>query len=119
MRQILGAVGRVLVTVGLLLLLFVAYQLWGTGIYEARAQSQLEDQFHEQQRQHARATSTTTTPASTTTSSTLPPTTTVPPVQLPENGDAVAHISISKIGLDAYVVEGVDVADLQIGRAHV
>jgi sortase A len=121
MRQILGAIGRVLVTVGILLLLFAAYQLWGTGIYEARAQSQLEDQFHEQQRRHARASTTTTTttaPSSTTTTSTVPPTTTVAPVQLPENGDAVAHISISKVGLDAYVVEGVDVADLRKGPGH-
>jgi len=119
MRQILGAIGRVLVTVGILLLLFVAYQLWGTGIYEARAQGQLEDQFHQQQRQHARTTTTTTTtPSSTTTTSTTPPTTTVAPVQLPANGDAVAHISISKIGLDAYVVEGVDVADLRKGPGH-
>jgi len=119
MRQVLGAIGRVLVTVGILLLLFVAYQLWGTGIYEARAQSQLEDQFHQQQRRHAQtAATTTTTPSSTTTTSTEPPTTTVAPVQLPANGDAVAHISISKIGLDAYVVEGVDVADLRKGPGH-
>ena len=46
MRTVIGAVGRVLVTVGLLILLFVAYQLWGTGIYEARAQSDLESQFN-------------------------------------------------------------------------
>ena len=45
MRGVLGAVGRVLVTVGLLLLLFVAYQLWGTGIYQARAQDDLAQQF--------------------------------------------------------------------------
>ena len=45
MRRVLGAVGRVLVTVGLLLLLFVAYQLWGTGIYQARAQDDLAHQF--------------------------------------------------------------------------
>ena len=119
MRRFLGAIGRVLVTVGILLLLFVAYQLWGTGIYEARAQSQLEDQFQQDKRQHARtSTTTTTTPSSTTTTSTAPPTTTAAPVQLPESGDAVAHISISKIGLDAYVVEGVDVADLRKGPGH-
>ena len=39
MRQVLGAVGRALVTVGLLLLMFVAYQLWGTGLYTARARA--------------------------------------------------------------------------------
>jgi sortase A len=121
MRQVLGATGRVLVTVGILLLLFTAYQLWGTGIYEARAQGQLEDQFHELKRRHAgaraRTTATTTTTPSASTSS-VPPTTTAAPVPLPESGDAVAHISVPKIGLDAYVVEGVDVADLRKGPGH-
>ena len=42
MRRTVNATGRVLVTVGTLLLLFVAYQLWGTGIYEAREQSRLQ-----------------------------------------------------------------------------
>jgi sortase A len=120
MRQILGAVGRVLVTVGLLVLLFVAYQLWGTGIYEARAQNRLENQFQEQQREHKERTSrtTTTTAPAVTTTSTLPPTTTLPPMQPPANGDPVAHLMIGKIGLDAYVVEGVDVADLRQGPGH-
>ena len=58
MRGVLGAVGRVLVTVGLLLLLFVAYQLWGTGIYQARAQDDLAHQFEQalerNPRRHAR-----------------------------------------------------------------
>ena len=31
--------------VGLLLLLFVAYQFWGTGLYTAQAQNDLQDQF--------------------------------------------------------------------------
>ena len=39
MRRIIGGVGRGLVTIGILILLFVAYQLWGTGIYEAREQT--------------------------------------------------------------------------------
>ena len=43
MRRTANATGRVLVTVGTLLLLFVAYQLWGTGIYEARQQSRLAE----------------------------------------------------------------------------
>ena len=54
-RTVIGAIGRVLVTIGLLIL-FVAYQLWGTGIYEARAQSDLESQFsRELSRQRSRA----------------------------------------------------------------
>ncbi|MCZ7534966.1 MAG: hypothetical protein M5T61_02800 [Acidimicrobiia bacterium] len=36
MRSTIAAVGRVLVTLGLLILLFVGYQLWGTGFFQAR-----------------------------------------------------------------------------------
>ena len=32
---------------GILILLFVAYQLWGTGIYTARQQNKLENQFEQ------------------------------------------------------------------------
>src|SRR6478672_1165632 len=47
-RWWVGGTGRVLIVVGLLLLGFVAYQLWGTGIEHARAQSDLERKFDEQ-----------------------------------------------------------------------
>lgn len=40
-----GNVGKALITTGLLLFGFVAYQLWGTGIETARAQNTLENQF--------------------------------------------------------------------------
>ena len=44
-RWWVGNVGKVLVTAGLLLFGFVAYQLWGTAIETARAQSSLESEF--------------------------------------------------------------------------
>ncbi len=114
-RRALGAVGRVLITVGLLLLLFVAYQLWGTGIYEARAQDNLRSQFDRTLHHHAPA-STTTGPAATVPAST----TTTPPVPLavPKKGDALALIGIPKIGVNKVVVEGVDVDDLRKGPGH-
>src|SRR5882724_10441532 len=46
MRRTAASVGRMLVTVGLLILLFVAYQLWGTGIFTERAQRDLRAKFH-------------------------------------------------------------------------
>ena len=46
-REVLGAIGRAFITAGVLILLFVAYQLWGTGIREAQAQNRLEDDFAE------------------------------------------------------------------------
>lgn len=46
-RFFVGHLGRVLITTGLMMFLFVAYQLWGTGIETARAQNKLDDQFQE------------------------------------------------------------------------
>ena len=46
-RYFVGGLGKVLITIGLLMFGFVAYQLWGTGIETARAQNRLEDQFDE------------------------------------------------------------------------
>src|SRR5918996_2147054 len=48
LATVLGAIGRTFITLGVLILLFVAYQLWGTGIREAQAQRALEDEFEEQ-----------------------------------------------------------------------
>ena len=46
-RFFVGTFGKVLITTGLLMFGFVAYQLWGTGIETARAQNRLEDAFEE------------------------------------------------------------------------
>jgi sortase A len=102
-RTVVGAVGRVLITVGLLILLFVGYQLWGTGIWEARAQSDLEDKFD---RELARAEPEPTT--------TTPRTAPVPPPA----GDPIGVIRIDKIGVDKVVVEGTAVPDLRTGPGH-
>ena len=47
--RILGSVGRFLITSGVVVLLFVAYQLWGTGLQEASAQGALDSEFDELQ----------------------------------------------------------------------
>lgn len=114
MRRVLGAVGRVLVTAGLLLLLFVSYQLWGTGIYQARAQDDLQQQF---QRSLARARSTTTSTVPTGTANPPAPAA-LAPLVVPPEGDAVGIIGIPKIGVTQYVVEGVNVDDLRKGPGH-
>jgi sortase A len=46
-RWWVGGTGKVLIAAGLLLLGFVAYQLWGTGLETARAQRALESDFEE------------------------------------------------------------------------
>jgi sortase A len=116
MRSAISGIGRVLITLGLLILLFVAYQLWGTGIYEARAQNDLENQFEEELREQSRPTPTTTaTTAPVVTTTTLAPLE-APPV--PVEGEAMARIRIPKIGVDKIVVEGTTVEDLRRAPGH-
>ncbi len=117
--RLLGRVGRVLITAGVLTLLFVAYQLWGTGLYEARSQSELRDQLD-----NATTTSTPAAPTTTSTttrsgsgSTTTTTTTTTTAVALVD-GQAVGTIAIPAIGVDKVVVEGTTVSDLRQGPGH-
>jgi sortase A len=115
LARVLGAIGRTCITAGVLILLFVAYQLWGTGIREAQAQNALESEFEE----HIAAvvdTTTTTVPVA----PAEPPAaaTTLPPPPPPADGDAVAHLRIPAIDVDKIVVEGVQVSDLKRGPGH-
>ena len=97
-RAIVDGLGRILMTAGTLILLFVAYQLWGTGLAESRAQDDLQDEFAE------RIESTPVDP------------TKIPPP--PPEGEAVAMIKIPKINVEKAVVEGVGVGDLKKGPGH-
>lgn len=81
----LGVVGKIFIATGVLMLLFVAYQLWGTGLSEQRAQSDLKRQF----------------------SSQLP--------AIPTYGDPVTRIQIDAIDVDKIVVAGVDYKALEKG----
>jgi sortase A len=109
-RRFLAGTGKLLITLGILILLFVAYQLWGTGLYTARAQHQLEKDF---ERALDGTHGTGGDGDSPVASPTTPVTTPAPP-----EGEAVAHIVIPKIDADDYVVEGVDEADLRKGPGH-
>lgn len=77
--------GRSMIAAGLLLLSFVAYQLWGTGLSEGRAQNTLAAQFVTQQ-----------------------------PTK-PQFGGLIGRISIPSIGLSKFVVAGVRLSDLKKG----
>ena len=117
MGTVIGADGRVLITVGLLILLFVAYQLCGTGIYEARAQSDLKSQFsRDLARQGSQSTTTTSDARSTTAPTAMTTPATLSPA--PPDGDPVGVIKIDKIGVDKVVVEGTSVPDLRKGPGH-
>jgi sortase A len=109
-RRVVGGIGRTLIALGTLILLFVAYQLWGTGLSEARSQDKLKDQF-------AALAPPTTTPS---TQPGAPSTTTTFPDAPPPapTGQAVAIIRIPKIGVDKAVVQGVALSDLKKGPGH-
>lgn len=83
--RLLDVLGRTMIVAGLLLLSFVAYQLWGTGIAEGRSQSAMATQFVKPQ-----------------------------PVQ-PQFGGLVGRITIPSIGVSKYVVAGVRLKDLERG----
>ena len=111
MRRIVRGAGKTLISLGVLILLFVVYQLWGTGLTHDREQRNLRSQFAKDL-----AGSSTTLPAAAAT-----PTTAAPPTTLPallSRGDAAAVIDIPKIGLDEVVVEGVGVEELKKGVGH-
>ena len=99
LNRALDLVGKTLISAGVLLFLFVAYQLWGTGFAERQAQDKLKSQFV-----------TTTVPST----STNVPTTTLAPVS-PKTGDVVAEIIIDSIKVDKFVVAGVGYKELEKG----
>ena len=110
--RIVGGIGRFLIGTGLLLLLFVAYQLWGTGLQESRSQRSLTNEFAQVLRDAA-------PPHVPPKSDGVPTTTTTtePPLP-PPSGTAVAMIEIPRIGLRKAVVQGVGVPDLKRGPGH-
>lgn len=139
-RWWVGGTGRTLITIGLLMFAFVAYQLWGTGIQTARAQTQLENEFDQilgdtsgsapvvvtSVAEVASTTAATevsvaptasdvptTEPAVTTTS--VQPTAPAKPVG---RGGPVTRIKIPSIGVNKIVVEGVSAKDLRKGPGH-
>lgn len=48
LSRFLGGVGRVMIAAGVLILLFVCFQLWGTGYQTDRAQARLDQEFRDQ-----------------------------------------------------------------------
>ena len=130
LARVLGVIGRTMITLGVVILLFVVYQLWGTGIREAQAQNKLKHQFEQKLDDAssgddavvAGSSSSSTTPSTPADSapSSVPATVTsvAPPLPAPPEGDVLGKIEIPKIGLSAYVVEGVGVDDLKNGPGH-
>jgi len=99
--RVLTALGRTLIVCGALVLAFVGYQLWGTGLQERQAQRSLLEQF--------------TTVVDPVTGTASAPSEGAPPVFEPAPGDPVARIRIPAIGVDKIVVWGTDLRDLRDG----
>ncbi len=113
-----------MIRAGIVILLFVVYQLWGTGIHTAQAQNDLGRQFKAAQAQ-AGDTGTTadtlpddTRPSDTTPATIAPPTPGAATGAPPEPGKPIGQITIPRIGADFYMVEGTDLKYLKEGPGH-
>ena len=109
-------------TIGLLILVFVAYELWGTGIFTARAQTRLRHQF-EQKLQQVQDNPVITTPTTKPPRGKKPPrstTTTIDPRLLVASAEGKPEgiLTIPKIGIEKVFVEGVQLSDLAEGPGH-
>jgi sortase A len=119
-RRAIAGTGRALVTVGILILLFVVYQLWGTGIFTARAQDHLKDDLKQQIQQVENRTTRrapTAKPGATTTT-TIAFSHRVAPLTRPPDGEVEGLITIPAIGITFGYVEGTSRDDLKKGPGH-
>lgn len=110
--RVAGAVGRFMVRAGAVILLFVAYQLWGTGLATSRAQDSLTKEFNEQISEFSGTPSTQAPPTENqviTAPADLP---------VPQPGDPIARLTIGAIDSDFIMVQGVDLKWLQEGPGH-
>ena len=133
LHRLIGALGRLLITIGLLVLAFAGFQYWGTGLAEARAQEELNQEFlvrladvRDRDSADTEAESGTGGALDTTTDAVSP--VEPPPVidtapmldlnDIPEPGEAAGRIIIPAIGVDKTYVRGVDRDDLRQGPGH-
>lgn len=115
LARILGAIGRLLIGVGLLLLAFVAFQLWGTGLEESNNQDSLAGEIGSSVGVQAGGDDPV---AQITKQLGVVNTQTAPAVGPPAEGAAAGVISIPRIGLSKVFVEGTAKADLKRGPGH-
>lgn len=98
--------GKFLISVGVGILLFIVWTLWGTGLYTAREQSRLEEKL-------ATSIARADVGAEEETGKRTPPRDFAPPP-----GEPVFRMVVPKIGLKTVVVEGVGTEDLKKGPGH-
>jgi sortase A len=116
LRQAVSITGKILIGAGVLVLLFTAYQIWGTSIQESHTQNALRStligETNNQAIRHALAEA-----AALNKLPTGPPVT-APRTADPSEGEPVGDIRIPKIGINQVVVEGTNTPDLRKGPGH-
>jgi sortase A len=119
-RRVLRSIGVALLVAGVLVLLFVAYELWGTGLTTNNHQQALRQQFDRELRaHHVLTTPTTAAPGTGSTTPTTQPISKVQPVAPPAApGQPVGIINIPKISINYVAVQGTDESDLERGPGH-
>lgn len=98
---VVGLIGKAMITVGLLMLGFVAYQLWGTGIKTQQAQKELQREYEQLTKQQDDGQTTSTTEPAL-------------PLSL-DRGDVVGRIVIPDINVNKWVVAGATMDMLERG----
>lgn len=114
MRTAVRGLGEVLITLGLILLLFVAYTIWWTTFLSHRAAAAEADGL----RSNWSSASPAPSPAS---PSPAPPAASPSPVPSPSSGEAFALMTIPRLGSNmnsAPVLQGVSLAELAKGVGH-
>lgn len=120
LSRALSAVGRTLIAAGVILLLFVAFQLWGTSLQQAGHQDELaRDLGHQvapsesagdddgsEELDAIQGDLAQVDPA------------TAPPGEPPAEGEPIGIMEIPRIGVQQVVVEGVSKDDLKKGPGH-
>jgi sortase A len=120
-RPLIARIGGVIFAFGVLVLLFVAYQLWGTGISTRFHQEALRKQFNHElaiARKNRETTTSTTVPSSTPTTQPTRGAAPLTPGVAPADGQPIATIDIPSIGVNYVVVQGTETADLELGPGH-
>jgi sortase A len=116
LRQAVSITGKVLIGAGILVLLFTAYQIWGTSIQESHSQDALRStllaETNSQAIRHALAEA-----AAINKLPTGPPVT-APRTSDPGEGEPIGDIRIPVIGINQVVVEGINTPDLRRGPGH-
>lgn len=121
--RVVGAIGRAMMRGGVLILLFVVFQLWGTALITDRAQDRLSQDFDELLAEASETSVSTTAPATElpaepTTTTTTAPATLPADLPVPAPGDPVGRIVIPDIGVDFVYLQGVDLRYLRDGPGH-